>query len=265
MSASARPFARRFERAEVGIERSLGVDDEIAFLRHVHDEVWPQHAVLARDPQLLGEIAVLGEPGELDDAPQAQLAPAAAYLGAAQGRREVARLARELRLPAAQGLDLGPERREGLAPLALERKHLRLGAFERGAQRQHQLGDRRLALFQRALCLGLLAPEHLARELQEQLIVGVQRLTCHRVEATAQPRLRLLEEPGAAGLIERTRLQAHPRRGQLDVERLDAARGADVGDEPAQHRAGYQPRGGDREQRGEHAHCVWASRAKCAR
>src|SRR5205807_1482004 len=161
-----------------------------------------------------------------DQAAKRQLAPAAAHLGTAERGGEVTRLALQLRLAAGEGLDLGAESRKGLAALALEGLHLRLGALERGAQRLHQLLDGELALPERAGSHGLVASQRLAREAQEELAVRAQRLSRERVERGAQPRLGFLEQLQAIGFIEGARLESHARGGELDPQRLDATRGA---------------------------------------
>src|SRR5690606_35730325 len=112
-------------RFEVRVERRLRIDDEIARVWHVHDEIRSQRAFVAHHVELLAEIAVLREPGELDHATQSELAPPAAHLGASESRHEIARLALELHLAVRQGLDLSAECRERLAALALERLDLR--------------------------------------------------------------------------------------------------------------------------------------------
>ena len=252
-------LALRLEGGEKGLERRLGVDHEIARVGHVHDEIGTERACLAHHPQLLGEVAVLGEAGELDQAAKRQLAPAAAHLGTAERGGEVARLALQLRLAAGERLDLGAESRKGLAALALEGLHLRLGALERGAQRLHQLLDGELALPERAGSHGLVASQRLAREAQEELAVRAQRLSRERVERGAQPRLGFLEELQAIGFIEGARLESHARGGELDPQRLDAARGAQLHHQGTEHRAGGERGRGDQEN-GERRH-----RPKCAR
>ena len=130
---------------EIRIERRLHVHDEIARLGHVHDHVRPQRAVFAEEVQLLGEVAVLGHAGELDDPPQRHLAPAAAHFRPAQRRDEIARLALQLRVTARQPFDLRAQRREGIATLVLQRAHLRFGLLQRGLQRLDELRDGGLA------------------------------------------------------------------------------------------------------------------------
>ena len=75
----ARRFVRRLERAQVRVERRLRVDDDVLAAGQADDDVGPHAAiVVAVDRLLLLEIAVLDHAGELDDALQLQLAPAAA-------------------------------------------------------------------------------------------------------------------------------------------------------------------------------------------
>src|SRR5512146_2643431 len=123
----------------------------------MHDEVRAQCALLTGDMELLGEIAMLREAGELHQPPQRQLAPATSHLRAPQRRHEIARLPLQL----------------GLA--ARERMRVLLRPLEGRPQRLDELRDGGLALLQAARGERLLAPERLARELQEELAVGAQR------------------------------------------------------------------------------------------
>src|SRR5262249_3885810 len=144
-------LARRLECSEVRLQRRLGVNDEIARIGHVHHQVRAQRALLTDHLQLLGEVAMLGEPGELDEPPQRELAPAAATLGPPKRAHEVTRLALQLRLPASEALELRAQRAESIAPLTLQRLRLCLGALERNSQRFHELRDGKLAFLERAL------------------------------------------------------------------------------------------------------------------
>ena len=115
----ARRFVRRFERAQIGVERRLGVDDDLLAAGQPHDHVGPDPAVVvALNRVLLDEIAVLDHAGELDDALQLQLAPAAADAGPLERVGEPARL-----VP--QALAGGVERRDrciSCAPLSTRRR-----------------------------------------------------------------------------------------------------------------------------------------------
>ncbi len=78
---------RRRGRAHVGVERKLGVDDDVAPAGQVHDEV--RHApaaVLGLRADLLVVLAALGEPRQLEDALDHELAPVAAGLALALER-----------------------------------------------------------------------------------------------------------------------------------------------------------------------------------
>ena len=210
-------LAGGLERGEVGVERRLGVDHQVARFGHVHDQVRAQRAFLADHLQLLGEVAVLAQAGELHQAAQRQLAPAAAHLRAAQRRDQVARLALQLRLAAGERLDLRAQAGEGLAALALERLHLRLGALRARCAAARPAARWPASRSLSAPCGDrLVAPERLAREAQEQLAVAAQRLAGERIERGAQAGLGLLEQVQAVGVLQRARLQAGLRGGQLD-------------------------------------------------
>ena len=71
---------------EEGGQRSLRVDRDGAPAGERDDEVGAQPAVV--EPRLLGEVAVVDQPRELDGAAQVELAPLAAHLRLAQGGRE---------------------------------------------------------------------------------------------------------------------------------------------------------------------------------
>ena len=68
----------RLARIEVGSERHLGVDDHVLAAGQPHLHVRPQAAIVGRCRDLLLEIAVREHAGELHDALQLDLAPAAA-------------------------------------------------------------------------------------------------------------------------------------------------------------------------------------------
>ena len=83
------------ERVEVGVERHLGVHDERPAARETDHEVGPLGTVLAREVDLLLEVAVLDHAGELDGSLEVQLAPLAADVRLAQRRGERAGLPTE--------------------------------------------------------------------------------------------------------------------------------------------------------------------------
>ncbi len=99
-------FGLRLDRLEVGIQRSLHVHDEIARIRHVHDQIRPHHALVGDDTELFGEIAVLAQARQLDHPAQSHLTPAPAHLGATQGGDKIARLALQLNMSTCETVDL---------------------------------------------------------------------------------------------------------------------------------------------------------------
>ncbi len=109
-------------RVEVGRQRDLGVDDDVALAGEMDDEIGPEQvAVVTATARLLVEVDVGQQPRGLDEAAQLHLAPASAHLGAAQRGDEATGLV-------AQGV--GAERREPdlLAELGVGGGPLALGA-----------------------------------------------------------------------------------------------------------------------------------------
>ena len=88
-----RRFVRRLERAQIRVERHLRVDDDVLAARQPDDDVGTHAAIgpFAVERLLLVEVAVLDHAGELDDALQLQLAPAAADAGTLERVDEPAR------------------------------------------------------------------------------------------------------------------------------------------------------------------------------
>src|SRR6185437_15868218 len=230
---------------EIGVERCLHIDDEIARIRHVHDEIRPERSILTEEVQLLREIAVLAESGELHQPPQRELTPASAHFRTSQRGDEVARFPLQLSLSARERFDLRAQRGIGLLSLALERVRLLLRALERRAQRLDEVRDGCLALLEAALGERLITPERLAREAQEELAVGAQRLAGEGIERGAQARVRLLEKRGPLRFLTRPGFQAHARGFEIDAQRPDAPGGADLSEEESQDRAEYDRGGGN--------------------
>ena len=128
-----RGFVGRLERLEVRVERRLGVDDDVLAAGQVDDDVGPHAAVAvgAGERLLLVEVAVLDHAGELDDALELQLAPAAADAGALQRVDQPRRFAAQVaahRVERAQPLH---ERRARLDAAALGILDLAIDLLER--------------------------------------------------------------------------------------------------------------------------------------
>src|SRR5204863_4700095 len=78
---------------QVSLAGELRVDDDCFRAGKLHDQVWPQPAVLCGDVNLRLEVAMLEHAGHFNDTTELDLAPAAADVGAvAQRAYEVARL-----------------------------------------------------------------------------------------------------------------------------------------------------------------------------
>src|SRR4051794_14449418 len=80
-------------RVKVRLQRCLRVNYDPLPARNADDKVWPQGAPVGVDRALLDEVAVREHPGDLDDAAQLHLAPAASRLWLPQCGHEVPGLA----------------------------------------------------------------------------------------------------------------------------------------------------------------------------
>ena len=177
----------RLGRLEIGVERRLDVDDEIARLGQVNDHVGPNGAVLRRLMALGHEVAVLDHARELDEPAQRDLAPLAANLGPAQRAHEVARLGAQRLLARRERFELLADAAVRLAARLVELLHLALGARERFADRRDEAVDRLLARGQIALrALGVHA-QGLARELEKRLGVTLKLPVRELIESRAEP------------------------------------------------------------------------------
>ena len=152
------------------------------------DDVGPQPAiVVARDGALLLEVAVIEHAGELDDALQLELAPAAADAGPLERVDQTRGLRAKVlpgRVERAQTLD---ELRAALRAAALGVLDLAVHLVQRLRHRREQLFDRLLARVDVGGRFGprLLQPR--LGEMQERLVVGLERLGAERLERFAQP------------------------------------------------------------------------------
>ena len=132
-------LVRRLERRQVGIERRLGIDHQLARIGQVHDQVRARGPWLPLTWSCSVKSHCSTSPGQFHDAPQREFAPAAAHFRTAQRGHQIAGLAFQPSLAARQLLDLAAQRWPGFAAIRVE--PLRLGArgFERRLQRRHQL------------------------------------------------------------------------------------------------------------------------------
>ena len=87
-----RHLVDRLCRIEIRRHRRLRVDEDGAPSGQPHHQVGPQHAVFAAHRDLLGEVAMVHQAGQLDGAAQVDLAPAAPDDGRTEGVGELAGL-----------------------------------------------------------------------------------------------------------------------------------------------------------------------------
>ena len=115
------------DRVEVRLERHLRVDDDALAARELDDEVGPQQpAVVVALALPARKSQCVEHAGELDDALQLHLAPAAAHVRGAERRDEVARLRAEPLLSLGDRSELLVDGRRPLQALLLERLRLLL-------------------------------------------------------------------------------------------------------------------------------------------
>ena len=169
--------------------------------RQTHDDVGSHAAfgVGRCDGRLLLEIAVLEHPGQLDDAFQLQLAPAAAHAGPLERVHQPAGLAPQFLAGRIERGDPLDERRARLRAAALRFPNLAIHLLERFRDRREQLLDRLLARVEigRGFRARLAQPRF--GQIEKRPVVGFQRFGGERLERLAQLRVGLFVELGTLG------------------------------------------------------------------
>ena len=153
---------------------------------------------------LLLEVAVLEHAGELDDALQLQLAPAAAHAGPLERIHQPAGLGLQFLAGGVERGDALDQRGTVLHAAALGFPDFAVDVIERRPHRRQQVLDRLLA---RVDVGGGLIPrvaQPRLGEVEKGLVVGLQRLGAERLERFAEPRFGILiglEPLGVDGAI----------------------------------------------------------------
>src|SRR5579872_3504587 len=181
------------DRVKKGLRGRLGVDDDGAVVRelddHVRTEPAARLAIVRLDRLLSDEVDVLPHAGHLDDALQLHLSPAPADGRIAQRLAQARRLRTQRRrllheplLGLEQTGDLLGHAFVGTGPRLLQLDDLGVDLVERLADGLDKLADGLLALLQ--LTFGHLVHlgQRLVRELQEALVVLLQRVSAERGE-----------------------------------------------------------------------------------
>ena len=152
---------------DVGVERNLGVDDDVAPARQTHDEVGPQDPLAGAERRLLHEIAVRDHACQLDDPAKLHFAPAPAGAGRAHRGREAAVSALEPGLRLDEVADLGAERARGCAPPSFDLLQAARDLLERFLERRDHPLDRPLTALEVFPCVPLqIRREGLERRLE---------------------------------------------------------------------------------------------------
>ena len=163
-------------RLEVTAERDLRVDDHVLAADEAHDEVGPQPAVRAGDRRLRDVVDVLGHAGGLDGALELHLAPPAADLRRAQRGDQLGGLLLQLLGGRAHRAHLLQQRGVGAGAVLLDRRQLVLDTVEASRSGRHDCLDGLLALGEVAVGRGLGRGQLRLGQLDERLVVALQRL-----------------------------------------------------------------------------------------
>ena len=181
-----RRLVGRLQGLEIGLERRLGVDDDVLPVGKPDDHVGPQTAVFGRCRLLLDEVAVLDHPGHLHDPLELDLAPAAADGGRAEGPDEIRRLALQSALGEGQRLELLGERCIGRGADLFDLADPAVDLFEGFLQRLDELVDRPLAGGQVVLGAFLVLLQRRLRQVEEGLVVAPEGLGGEGLEGVGE-------------------------------------------------------------------------------
>ena len=172
----ARLLVRSLDGLEVGLKRSLGVDDDVLPAGKLDDEVGPDAAVIDACGHLLDEVAVGEHARHLDHAAELDLAPATSHGRRAERRDEIAGLGAQALLRLRERPHLAEEGAVGLGPRPLEVLDLAVDLDEGLLDRRHEVLDGQPALIEIVLRLRLEPLEGRPGELEERRVVRLERL-----------------------------------------------------------------------------------------
>ena len=218
----AADFVGRLERLQIGIERRLRVDDHVLAAGQPDDDIGPHAAIVAvGDGVLLLEVAVLDHPGQLDDALELELAPAAANARALERVHELAGLVAQVLAGRVERRNPLHQLRAGLDAAPLGFLDFAIDLAERLRHRREQVLDGLLAIVDvgRGRRAGIAQTRF--GQIEKRLVVALERRVAQRTEGVAQQGLRVLIGLQAFG--------------------VDRALPFDVGGEPRLRRTRGQP------------------------
>ncbi len=96
------------DRLEIGVQRCLDVDDQLALVGHAYDHVRANDLAFAGRVHLLLEVAMLDHACKLDESAQCDLTPATADFGAAKCLDQILRFLGQRFLAGLHDLELCP-------------------------------------------------------------------------------------------------------------------------------------------------------------
>ena len=175
-----------FDRFEVRLQRSLGVDYDILVAGQLHDQVGTQAAVAGVDRDLLVEIAVGLHAGDFDHALQLDFSPTAANRWRAQSFHQIAGFCLQRFLRADQRLHLLGERAVSLAAVFFHLLNLAVNLVERVLDGGDQILDCLLAGLEIAFGLALKSLQAGFGEMQKRLVIAFQGFGGEGLEGFAE-------------------------------------------------------------------------------
>ena len=194
---------RSVERFQVGVERCLGVDDH-AFAAGESDDDVGTHAAIgivgAVDRLLMLEVTVLQHAGELDDAFQLQLAPAAADARPLEGIHQPPGLASQVLAGRIERCDPLQQLRTGLEAPPLRLLDLAIDLVQRLRDRCEEVLHRLFAGVDvgRRLRAGLAQSGF--SQIEKRPIIGFQRLGGQGLEGFTQGSFGFVVRPEPLGM-----------------------------------------------------------------
>ncbi len=182
------PVVCHVDRAQIGIDRHFRIDHDAGAVRQADGHVGNRPAALLVGHRvLLAEVAaVLRHAGALDDVAQLDFPPAAALVRRFERADQPLGFAPEPLLRVADGLKLRGQRLRRARAVAVHRRDVFADSAERLPQRLDQAGDLLLPCLE-IRARGLLHRlERHFRELEERLVVGLQRVGGQRPEGVLE-------------------------------------------------------------------------------
>jgi hypothetical protein len=117
---------RDLDGGQVGIQRCLGINNNVAAIGQADDHVRAQAPGIGVHRFLFAEVAVFDHPGKFGQPLECHFTPLSAYLGTAQGLDQIAGLVLQQTVGLGEHLQLAGQGTLGLAAFGFHAAHLLL-------------------------------------------------------------------------------------------------------------------------------------------